>query len=303
MLPTDLAIYRVRRDITLGMALKALLLAAVLGCAMFAPQSIRFLAIAAVIAVWIALSITSARSSRLASDSPSLIAAGQFDEAEQHIDQAMRAFSLFSAVKLQSLHQLAMLRHAQRRFQESAALCRALLVQRLGGARQLSKASRLLLTESLLEMNDLPGAYAAIQALYAEQLTLKDVLRLIPLQLDYEIKIGAWSKAFSAIATKVQLAELLPSPHAARMQALLALAAARLGRADWARWLSQRVALLVDMDKLVAERPVFAELFRHSDKEVLCATPSKMVPPSNLAPPSNTAAPSDAATPPSCAVP
>ncbi|HZL37304.1 MAG TPA: hypothetical protein VFC78_18435 [Tepidisphaeraceae bacterium] len=261
MLSVDSAIHRVRRDITLGVMVKGVLLGAVLACLMFAHPSIRFLALTGVIGVWIALSMTSARTSRLAIDSPSLIAAGQFDEAEQHIDQAMRGFSLFSAVKLQSLHQLAMLRHAQRRWQESAALSSALLGQRLGATRGLSKASRMILAESLLEMNELGGAYGAIYGLYGEQLSLNEVLVLLAVQLDYESKIGAWHKMFSSAAAKVQLAELMPSHQAARVQALLALAALKVGRPDWARWLADRAQLLADVDKLTGERPILGELW------------------------------------------
>ena len=48
----------------------------------------------------------------MAADSPSLIASGQFDEAEQEIEKVIRSFWLFRSVKLLSLHHLAVLRHA-----------------------------------------------------------------------------------------------------------------------------------------------------------------------------------------------
>ena len=120
------------------MLLKALLIASVFACLVFAPQSVRFTALAGIVGVWIALSITSARSSRIALDSPALIATGQFDEAERQIDLAMRAFSLFGPAKLRALHQLAVLRHAQRRWDEAAQLCRAAFwSQRLSASRSL----------------------------------------------------------------------------------------------------------------------------------------------------------------------
>ena len=54
--------------------------------------------------------------------------------------------------------------------------------------------------------------------LYAQSLALDDLLNLIPLQLDYESKIGQWAKMFTEAVTKVQLAELMPSKRAARVQ-------------------------------------------------------------------------------------
>src|SRR3712207_6854480 len=54
--------------------------------------------------------------------------------------QALRSFSLFRAVKLLSVHHLAVLRHAQKRWQDSAMLCRALLGQRLGSLQSLSRS-------------------------------------------------------------------------------------------------------------------------------------------------------------------
>jgi hypothetical protein len=63
------------------------------------------------------------------------------------------------------------------------------------------------------------------------------------------------------IMTKVQLAEIMPTQSAARAQALLGLAAKKLGRADWSDWLAKRAALLVDPAEMMTERPVLKELF------------------------------------------
>jgi hypothetical protein len=205
MIPVDVAIHRVRRDITLAVVLKGLFFLAILASLWIGPGHMKALALTVVGVSWVWLSVSSARNSQIAAGSPSLIAAGQFDEAEKQIDKAVRTFSLFRAAKLQSLHQLAMLRHAQRRWQESAALCRALLGQRLG-VRSLSRASRLILAESLLEMNDLRGAYEAINGLYSERLPLRETMMLLAVQLDYEARIGAWQRMMNAAPMKVQLA-------------------------------------------------------------------------------------------------
>ena len=265
MISVDIAIHRVRRDITLGVLLKAFLVAALFAVLIFAqPQPVRFAALAGIVGIWIALSITSARSSRLAMDSPALIATGQFDEAERRIDQAMRAFSLFGPPKLRALHQLAVLRHAQQRWQDAAALCKALLGHRIGMSRGLTTPSRLILAESLLELNDLPGSFVTVRDLYSQTLSLEEVLNVMSLQLDYESRIGAWGKMFDGATTKTQLAELMPSPAAARVQALLALAALKSGRPDWADWLRRRAELLADVNSLTAGRPMLWELWKKS---------------------------------------
>jgi len=261
MIPVNTAIDRVRRDLTLGTLLKFALSAAVIGCMLVGSDNLRFASLVAVGALWFWLSLTSARGSRVAAESPQLIAAGEFEAAEKNIENTVRTFSLFRAVKLQALHHLAILRHAQRRWQDSADLSRALLGQRLGPLQPISKSTRLLLADSLLEMNDLRGTYDAIAGLYREQLSLAELLNLMLVQMDYSARIGAWPSMMDNFMAKVQLAELLPAGSSARAQALMALAARRVGRTDVGDWLAARAALLADTPKLVAERPMLSELW------------------------------------------
>ena len=267
MLSAETAIARTRRDLTVGALVKGGLLAAALA-ALFAPQVVqlspyvdRTVVLVVVGVVWMALSFTSAKGSRLAADSPALIASGRFEEAERQIDQALRSFSLFRGVKLQTLHHLALLRHAQRRWREAAVLCSALLGQRLGAMTGISKPALLLLADSMLEMGDLPGADRAITGLYAHRLSLNEVMTLLRVQLDYEVRIGAWDRVMTDPMGKVQLAELMPSMAAARVQALIALAGKKAGRQDWCDWLRRRAELLADPKALIADRPVLAELW------------------------------------------
>lgn len=261
MLSTEAVIQRVRRDINIAAALKIGFFIAIFCCLMIGPALLKMLALGLVICAWVWLSFTSAKGSRIAADSPLLIASGQYEEAEQRIDQAIGTFSLFQAVKLQALHQLAILRHAQHRWQESATLCRALVSRRLGQSRVFSRQAMLLLGESLLEMDDLPGAYQAIVALYGQQLSLGEVLHLLLAQLDYESRLGAWDRMMQAAPSKVQLAELMPAQQAARAQALLALAAKKTDQSDWFNWLRQRAQLLADPQTLCADRPILKELW------------------------------------------
>jgi hypothetical protein len=255
------AINRTRRDLALGSIVKVALVVGAASVLLVESQPVRVAMLVIIAGAWVGLSVASARGSQIAASSPLLIATGQFEQAEVNIDQALRAFSLFRSAKLQSLHYLAMLRHAQKRWNESAALCRAVLGQRTGSVAGLNKPAALVLADSLLEMNDARGAYEAIRSLYQQRLSLGEGLHLMTLQLDYCSRIGAWQWMFDAVGTKAQLAELMPTASAARAQAFLALAAKKLDQPDWSQWLRQRAELLADVPALVAERPVLRELW------------------------------------------
>ena len=153
-------------------------------------------------------------------------------------------------------------------------LCNALLGQRArrsGDSSNLMRSARLMLAESLLELNDLPGTYAAITRLHDQsnppaqraslRMTLPETMHLMLVQLDYESRIGAWAAMMGGVTRKVELAELMPAEGAARTQSLLALAAKRVGRSDWSGWLKRRAELLLDPATITADRPLLAELW------------------------------------------
>ena len=266
MMPAQLAIARFNRDLVVAFILNTLLFLGVVFSILFGGAVNSHLGDVALLvilgAIWIALGFHSIRGSRIAAGSPSLIAAGQFDQAEEQIETALRSFSLFRGSKMMSLHHLAVLRHAQRRWGDAADLCRALLRHRLGVLSGLARQSRLILADSLLELGDVRGAHEALSALYRDRLSLAEALSLLSVQLDYLWRIHAWDAMFDGVAQKVQLAELSNTHSAAKMQALLALAARHLGRTDWEDYLRRRVELLVDVDELIKERPVLHELYR-----------------------------------------
>src|SRR5207244_8517400 len=113
------------------------------------------------------------------------------------IESALRSFSLFRTGKLLSIHHLALLRQAQKRWEDAAQLCRELLKQRLGSLKHLERQSRLVLAEALLEMGDLAGAYQSIMQLYQQRLSLSEALNLLAVQLEYEARINAWGQMFA----------------------------------------------------------------------------------------------------------
>ena len=142
-------------------------------------------------------------------------------------------------------------------------LCRALLKQQAGAAGGgLDHSSRLILAESLIELGDLNGAYESLIRLYDQRLSLREALNLMAVQLDYLSRIGAWETMLTSVMTKVQMAELLPTLQAARVQALLALAAKKTNRIDWLDWLRRRVELMADVQKLCTDRPMLWDVWR-----------------------------------------
>ena len=140
-------------------------------------------------------------------------------------------------------------------------LCRELLSQKMVSRQGLGRATRLILADSLLEMNDLGGAGECVTQLYQQRLTLSEALSLLLVQLDYESRLGAWQAMMNGAPIKVSLAELMPTPKAARTQALLALAAKKVGRDDWESWLRRRVELLTDPQELAVRWPMLRELW------------------------------------------
>lgn len=273
MIPVEAAISRFRRDLTVGALLNGLLAGVAFAGLFVAPffglGGDRAMIITGVAIVWIVLVYRSVRGSRLTADSTMLIAAGQFDEAEQRIEAALRSFSIFRTGKLLSLHHLALLRHAQRRWRETALLCRALLGQRLGNLQGISRPIRLILADSLLEMNDLRGAYDAMIGLYTQRLSLGEAMQLLAVQLDYESRVGAWESMAGSIATKSQMAELMGTQQSARTQAMLALAAKKIGRDDWSSWLRRRAEVLVEPTELVRQRAVLSELWEKTSESAV----------------------------------
>jgi hypothetical protein len=249
MMEANIIIDRLRRDLALSAVLRFGLLATALFC-----LALPLLGVAssggsswplfAVFLVWMALFYRSARGSRLAAIAPQLIAAGELAEAEQSIHGALRSFSLFSSVKLRSLHSLAALRHAQKRFGEAAMLCRELLRHRLGTLAPAARSARLILADSLLEAGDIAGAHQPIAALYSERLSLHEAVDLTSVQLKYLAGIGQWDLMLQELRAKLDLIELMAPPSCFKSHALLAMAAEKAGKTDLLQWLLLRLKAL-----------------------------------------------------------
>jgi hypothetical protein len=267
MMQVDYAISRTRRDLTVGVLIRYAMAVGALGAVLLGGWKLE-LVFMTLVGAWMVLAYRTALGSKMAAESPPLIAAGQYEEAERRIEEALRSFTPSRAAKLANLHNLAALRHAQRRWSESAAVTRAILQYRSPALGGVMRTSRLMLAEALLEAGDVRGAYDAIAPVYDQRLPLSEAMNLLAVQLDYQSRVGLWEQMLESVAAKVQLAELLPAERSARSQALLALAARRTGRPDWERFLRRRAELLADVRELTARRRVLSELWPSDGKDV-----------------------------------
>jgi hypothetical protein len=261
MISAERAIKTLQRDTTISSVLRAVLFGGMFAAAVTGVGIVPVMVLLGCGVAWAIVSMQAARRSYLMGDSPSLIASGQYDEAEEQIEKEIRSFWQFKSVKLRGLHHLAVLRHAQRQWREAAILSQAILRQRLTTMPGVARTTRLMLADSLLELGDLPGAHHALLSMYAQKLSLNEAMNLLVVQLDYESRIGAWQAMLRNLAHKVQLAELMPSNSAARVQAMLALAARQDGKEELAQWLRRRAELLADVNELTAHRPMLKQLW------------------------------------------
>lgn len=270
MIDTRSAVNRVNRQLLLGMIIKVALGALLLGALLFKGGGI---IAAAVIGAWVGIANASGRISRIVATAEAHLMARHFDEAEELLSQAIASFSISRTPKLLALMQLASLRRTQQRWADCALVCEALLKKRLGTLSPLRKAIVLTYAQALLELDRAAAAGPLLQTLTHERLSLEESMQLLSVQTEFLARAGAWGQiipdpatpldhpAWSTLNSRVQLAELMSAQQAARTQALMALAAQKVGQPAWALWLRSRAELLVEWRKLVGERPMLGELW------------------------------------------
>jgi hypothetical protein len=197
-----------------------------------------------VLGLWLWLSVSTARVARSLSTFGELLA-NQPDQAENALNEMLNVRPVMRWARLLSYHRLAGLRHLQRRFAETAAICLCLLSQPLKGPAAATRPHLLLmLAEAQLEVGNLPGAYQALAHLQQTKLGLAQSLQRLAIQTRYEITIGANEAVLHRARAKVELAELMPAKHCAVMHAMLATAAQRAGQSRQSDWLWERTRLL-----------------------------------------------------------
>jgi hypothetical protein len=201
------------------------------------------LAVALVLGAWMMLNGISARTSV---QLPRLTAMIESDPAEAEAELAwhLKRKPLMGWVRLLLYHRLALLRHAQERYDEAAAICHTVLTYRLGPAEPTRRHLLLLLAEAHLERSDVHGAYPPLAMLYHQSLSLMESMQRLALQTRYELLAGYADRALWQHVRKRHLAELMPAAHCAAMHAMLATAARQAQQHRLSDWLWRRVRLL-----------------------------------------------------------
>ncbi len=205
---------------------------------------------------WVAFVLQKLRHTQEVQASTILLATGQHDRAEQWLRNCLSRFSLSTHVKLAALQQLAVLQLRRGVPSDVVALCREVLRFPVKRSRSLWMNSRLMLTEGLLDLGQIPAAYEALRPVYDAPLSLVERMKLMVVQLRYELLSDHPESAAANLAEKVKLGELFPSPQAALVHALLAEACRRLGLGPHYRFLRERAALYQDLVQLAERYPV-----------------------------------------------
>ena len=243
---------RFAKQMALDDMLRAMLIAmvvAAMGLTLVLPGAAvisGLLAPAVVLGLWIWVSISTAKVARSLTSFGQLMAA-EPGKAEAALNEMLKARPVMRWARLLSYHRLAGVRHLQKRFSETAAICLCLLNQPLKGPAAATRPHLLLmLAEAQLEVGNLPGAYHALAHLQQTRLGLAQSLQRLAIQTRYELAIGAYDSAMHHARAKVELAELMPAKHCALMHAMLATAAQGAGQTKQSDWLWQRTRLLAD---------------------------------------------------------
>jgi hypothetical protein len=184
------------------------------------------------------------------------------NHAEDRLAGALKRWPLQRSVRLLIHHRLAMLRHRQQRFAETATIGAAVLRYRMGNAERIRAHLLLLMAESYLILGQLDHAYATLHQLYGLQLNLVESLQRMALQTRYEISAGQDDQALRSLDSKIELAELMPATQCGALHAMFAIAARRSEQTTLANWLQQRAELIggrEPLDKL-AEHSAFLDM-------------------------------------------
>jgi hypothetical protein len=198
---------------------------------------------------WVGLSMASARVAQALAAVTAMI---DLDprQAEALLAMSMRRKPIQRSIRLLLFHRLAMLRHRQSAYPEAAAVCHELLLRRLGAAERVRVHLLLLLVESRLHADDLPGAYIGLSELHERKLSLTERLQLVALQTRYDVAAGHDAAALARVGPTVRMAELMPAAQCGAVHDMLAGAADRSGLRELAAWLHTRADLLATREQM-----------------------------------------------------
>ncbi len=252
-----------RRQIKLIRAMRALLLIGT-GCAVLwaaglpQPENKRtmFAVFIATLVVWLMSMLNAARLARYLRTAGALLSLGQLDNAEVWLQRTLARFSMSTRTKILAAQQFASLLFRREAHEQVVAVCRELLRHRVRRLQNVWINTRLMMADSLLMLGQFPDAYEAIRPVYDVPLSLSERMKLLPIQLRYELAADHAEAAARGLAEKIQVAELMDSPRAALVHALLAEACRRTQMTAEHAFLSERAWLYHDLEQLAVRYPV-----------------------------------------------
>lgn len=218
-------------------------------------QAVFFVAMATLVG-WVAIVVRTMRLARQLHAAGVLLSIGRLDDAEVWLRRMIARFSLSARSKLMACQQVAALLFRRECYRDVVLVCRELLRQRLTRFRQIWVTARLMLADSHLMLGEVSEAYEAIRPVYESELSLSERLKLLPIQLRYELAADHAVSAVQAMDEKVRFAELLESPQAALVHALLAEACRRQSMPSERAFLAERARLYHDLEELAERYPV-----------------------------------------------
>ena len=208
------------------------------------------------IAGWLAFVMEAVRLARQAQAGSVLLATGQLDRAESWLRGVMERFTFSVRAKLLAAQQLASLKFLQGGYADVVAICRELLRQRLSGLQGVAFNTRLMLADSLLNLERTQDAYDALRPIYDQPLSLSDRMKLLPIQLRYELAADHSATTVTDLPAKVQVAELMESDRAGLTHALLAEACRRESMPAQYAFLRERARLYTDLSPIAEKYPL-----------------------------------------------
>ncbi|GMV97569.1 MAG: hypothetical protein HRF43_03870 [Phycisphaerae bacterium] len=263
----ELLVRGFRRSVAAARAVRILLTAAFCVLVIWAlqlpePQARRALGLLVLggLVLWAGAIIRSVRLTRELQTGNMLMAMGRLDDAEACLGRVLRRFSLSPQVKFLVFQQLAALFFQRQRHDDVVIVCHELLRQPIRRLHGVWLNTRLLLADVLLLEDRVAEAYGAMRPVYDAPLTLTDRMKLLPIQLRYELASNHAESAVGGLAEKVRIAELLESPAAGLVHALLAEACRRLSRPAQQAFLAERARLYCDLAPIARRYPVIAPI-------------------------------------------
>jgi len=258
---------RLRRDLSVTRSLRLLSFLALMAVVVSSSQlpspmnkRVFFGVFIGTLILWAFTMMQAARFGQQLRTASTLLNIGRLEDAEVWLQRVLKQFSWSTQVKTMAAQHYAALFFRRDAHEQVVQICQELLKERMAHIENVWVNTRLMLADSLLLLGQVPAAYDAIRPLYDSPLSLVDRMRLLPIQLRYELGADYATAAVQNLPEKVELAELLDSPRASLVHALLAEACRRLGMAEEQTFLAERAWLYYDVDQLTSRYPVIAPI-------------------------------------------